>query len=543
MEKVKFESSTKNISVPNKENYRRRLIEMTEKFTRRMRWRAFFFLNPNAKEEIKENFGFNSRRSPPVIEEMREFEDKLKNLITNIEFKYSSNSFQRKINKDVNNIRKEDKVLVKADKTRNYYKLKSEQYKSLLQKNIEKNYRKVNNSEIDVIAKQEKKLAQSIELEDRIEKTAIKEAFITLKDHKDNFENNPTCRLINPSKSEMGKVSKRILEKVVNEIKSVEQLNLWRNTEEVIDWFKDIKKTKSSTFINFDIVDFYPSINEKLLNDALDFANKLYPIAKNERDTIIKCKNNLLHGKNDVWAKNTKSKTHFDVTMGSFDGAETCELVGLFLLSSIKKTYGNNIGLYRDDGLGILNQTPKQAEKTKQQIAAIFKKYDLKITIDVNKKIINFLDVSFDLEKEEYKPYKKPDDVPIYVNIHSNHPPSVLKAIPKGINKRLSTLSSNEKIFRESTAEYQEALRKSGYNYRLEFQQAVPKEKKQKKRNRNITWFNPPYSNNVKTNVGAQFFHILQECFPASHILNKIFNRNTVKLSYSCMPNIKKKHH
>ena len=56
---------------------------------------------------------------------------------------------------------------------------------------------------------------------------------------------------------------------------------------------------------------------------------------------------------------------------------------------------------------------------------------------------------------------------------------------------------------------------------------------------RNITWFNPPYSKNVKTNVGKHFLSLINHHFPKSNPLHKIFNRNTLKLSYSCMSNIK----
>jgi hypothetical protein len=55
----------------------------------------------------------------------------------------------------------------------------------------------------------------------------------------------------------------------------------------------------------------------------------------------------------------------------------------------------------------------------------------------------------------------------------------------------------------------------------------------------NITWFNPPYSANVSTSVGAKFLKIIDSCFPPTHILHKIINRNTVKVSYRCMPNMK----
>ena len=60
-----------------------------------------------------------------------------------------------------------------------------------------------------------------------------------------------------------------------------------------------------------------------------------------------------------------------------------------------------------------------------------------------------------------------------------------------------------------------------------------------RKRQRKITWFNPPFDMQVKTNIGKAFFRILSDCFPIEHPLYKIFNKNTIKLSYSCMPNIK----
>ncbi len=79
--------------------------------------------------------------------------------------------------------------------------------------------------------------------------------------------------------------------------------------------------------------------------------------------------------------------------------------------------------------------------------------------------------------------------------------------------------------------------RKSGYDYKLHYN-PQPAKPKQHQRNRNVVWFNPPYSTNVATNVGKRFLAIITECFPPNHILHKILNRNTLKLSYSCMPNI-----
>ena len=98
----------------------------------------------------------------------------------------------------------------------------------------------------------------------------------------------------------------------------------------------------------------------------------------------------------------------FDVTMGSYDGAETCELIGLYMLSLIKPILNDKVGLYRDDGLIACNATPKQIDGIKKKVTKAFKDNDLKITIEANKKIVNFLDVTFNLSDGTYKPYMKP---------------------------------------------------------------------------------------------------------------------------------------
>ena len=89
-------------------------------------------------------------------------------------------------------------------------------------------------------------------------------------------------------------------------------------------------------------------------------------ITNDERDIIIHAKNSLLSHKQISWQK--KGPTTFDVTMGSYDGAETCELVGSFLLSQLQKKLGQNIGLYRDDGLAITDATPKATENIKKDM-------------------------------------------------------------------------------------------------------------------------------------------------------------------------------
>ena len=90
-----------------------------------------------------------------------------------------------------------------------------------------------------------------------------KECYITLKDHKDSFFSKPETRLINPSNSDIGQISKRIVEKLNKFIRKTNDFNQWTSTEDVIRWYKRLEKNKYK-LMKFDIKDFYPSITKKL---------------------------------------------------------------------------------------------------------------------------------------------------------------------------------------------------------------------------------------------------------------------------------------
>ena len=113
--------------------------------------------------------------------------------------------------------------------------------------------------------------------------------------------------------------------------------------------------------------------------------------------------------------------------------------------------------------------------------------------------------------------------------------PSILKNIPEAISKRLSEISSDQKCFDKAKPIYQEALNKSGYHHKFTYNKTP---QIRRNRPRNITWYNPPYSMNVETNVGKCFLSLIDHHFPKSNPVQKIFNRNTLKLSYTCTSNI-----
>ena len=70
-------------------------------------------------------------------------------------------------------------------------------------------------------------------------------------------------------------------------------------------------------------------------------------------EIIYHARKSLLFDEKDTWMK--KQSGLFDVTMGAYDGAEVCKLVGTYMLSLISEKYNKkDFGLYRDDGLGVV---------------------------------------------------------------------------------------------------------------------------------------------------------------------------------------------
>ena len=85
------------------------------------------------------------------------------------------------------------------------------------------------------------------------------EAYINLKYHKKELPNKTPCCLINPSKSSIGRISKQILDKLNKKVVSTLNLNQWKNTSSVLEWFEKIDNKSYGSFMQFDIEGFYPS--------------------------------------------------------------------------------------------------------------------------------------------------------------------------------------------------------------------------------------------------------------------------------------------
>ena len=148
-------------------------------------------------------------------------------------------------------------------KITNYYELDKKKHDRLLMNSITSTYGKADGNTISIINNEARNITTDLNIQDRVELMAEQQAFITLKDHKDNFENEPTCRLINPAESEIGRISNKILTNINTTIPTKTSLNQWKNSLSVIDWFSNIPDKQK--FIIFDIENFYLSINDSLL--------------------------------------------------------------------------------------------------------------------------------------------------------------------------------------------------------------------------------------------------------------------------------------
>ena len=121
------------------------------------------------------------------------------------------------------------------------------------------------------------------------------------------------------------------MEKVNKSIRNKTSLNQWTSTPELIQWYKNITNKRNKKFIQVDVINFYPSINENLLKNAINWARQYENISVKDEEIIMESKRSILFNKGQIWVK--KGVSNFDVAQGSFDGAECAELVSLYILA------------------------------------------------------------------------------------------------------------------------------------------------------------------------------------------------------------------
>ena len=521
------EYSMNNIPIPRRKEYKQKLVRKTELLIGRVRWKYWWATKDKRKnqnqsqppqvefeEDKKENYGFRTANAPPRSEELEPFENAMWDMVKNVKYRKYSNKILNQLEKDLKYINASKNVIVKSDKNRNYYEISVEDYNKIMLNNITPLYRKCNEDEIRNVDKETQDLSRKMKLSNVMQKYTPSEAYVTVKDHKEDVP---------------GKCSKIILQKVTEEVNHKIKVNQWKSTKEVIDWFENIEDKSNFRFFTFDIVAYYPSISQELLDRALEFARSKMFISDFDLKVIRQSRKTFLFHKETPWVK--KGDTNgFDVAMGAFDGAECCEIVGIYLLK--KMTSGenaifpkSNCGLYRDDGLAILETGTTNAHKVKLKLEELYKEEGLKIKVKANLITTDFLYVKLNLQTEKYQPYRKPGSKIVYIDYQSNHPPSVKRAMPGGIQTRLSTLSSNNETFENEARPYEHELNQRGYKCKLKYTKTNNNFKNKKKRKRKIIFYNPPWNDAVSTDVARRTFNIIRNHFREGTLLGRLCNK------------------
>ena len=141
MEKSEMKYSLKNIPIPSKKSYQLNLIDKIESSVKRMRWRAFYYLNQQkCDNNIKETFRFKSRKCPPLCSNLITFEKDLSHMVTSLKFSHVKDSFQRELNEDICKIKSSLNAFVFAEKINNIYEMSKGHHQKLLHDNVTKTY-------------------------------------------------------------------------------------------------------------------------------------------------------------------------------------------------------------------------------------------------------------------------------------------------------------------------------------------------------------------------------------------------------------------
>ena len=218
----------KNIPTPSHQSYKPLLIDKIESIIKRIHWKTYFFTENKAatlEEPRKQTYGFKSEHHPSQSKYLEAFEKDLFNIANSLKFRPVQNDFQQKMKEDIAQIKSSTDAFIFTDKTNNVYTSSPEEYKKLLFNNITKCYRTSTDHLEKAINIEAKHISKKLDLDNIIECLAKNPAFISLKDHKPNFQSSLPCWLISRSKSDITKISKSFLDRVNQNLRNKLQFN------------------------------------------------------------------------------------------------------------------------------------------------------------------------------------------------------------------------------------------------------------------------------------------------------------------------------
>ena len=229
MEKKNINYSYRNIPRPNRHQYNLVLLRRIESFIKNMRWKVYFFSMRLTvlKRRDGRNMSLKLGSTPPHIKEMDKFVAEMIGMVKEIKFRKMRNNIQQKMYEDMRRIKESYSMFVKSDKSDNLYEIEKGRYKQMMFKERVKHYRKAPPDLEKELNSEAKMLAQRLSIVDRVEKYNAKNCFITIKDHKSDFKTNPECRLINPAKTQIDRVSKIIVQDICASLRLALNTNQW----------------------------------------------------------------------------------------------------------------------------------------------------------------------------------------------------------------------------------------------------------------------------------------------------------------------------
>ena len=157
MDKVIFKYSHKDIPIHSNKSYLIKMMDMTSKFINKMRWKVYWhekqqnidseIPTPGSTTTDQTDFNVNknilpSKRSAPTSGKITAFENDLFSLCKNLKFKKNNCKYQSDLIKSIEELKEKRKVIVKAYKTSNLYKVDVDLYKKTLMDNITAKYKK-----------------------------------------------------------------------------------------------------------------------------------------------------------------------------------------------------------------------------------------------------------------------------------------------------------------------------------------------------------------------------------------------------------------
>ena len=245
LEEVRLEFSTKDIPVPSDFEYQKQLTRAVERLLNRLAWFIWFELNPDERPK-RNTYGFKSHKAPPPEAQqiLEGFAKDLFHLIRTIEYRDNiRNDFQSKTLRGfLRELKSSEKVFVKSDKGRSYYKMSPEDYDKLNENNITQLYQKATFEDVTAANNEARLIAEELKVDNKCQVHSENQAFTTLKDKKENFRRmevrRKPCRLINPAKPEVGKISQQDLRRINQEAREKSGLQQWPNTDQMLLWLE-----------------------------------------------------------------------------------------------------------------------------------------------------------------------------------------------------------------------------------------------------------------------------------------------------------------